>query len=130
MMLCSVQRWLDVATKLLYNHKILNIQKRLMYSTLVDVCDIASVESLVRKLDSGNGTDDLLQRLTRIYERFPPSEKIMRRLSLMQQEYNGHGTLVEFCIICVYIVTMEVVPRISQQNIRRIHTMPELRKKH
>lgn len=108
---------------ILYQY-ILSIPKHRPLKTVVDVDDIHEVERLVRFADSGNGIDDLMDRLTRIMERFPPNEEIMQRLSLMQQKYMGTGNLKEFCITCVYIVAMEVVVRKARARMCRIRSTP------
>ena len=126
MMLCGVCHILNTAVDKLYRHHVAVRHEQHLFPTLIDANDAISVETLVRKLDDGSGTDGLLQRLTRVYERFPPNEKIMQRLSLMQQYFDGVGDATEFCIICVFTVAMDVVPRFSQKRMTRVYTMPNM----
>ena len=101
--------------------------RRVRTLTLLDAGHVNDVEQLVRCADAGGGTDELMERLTRLFERFPPDEITMRRLSLMQQEYEGIGNLLEFCVLCVYMAATEVVARITQKNtVPRIVSMPNL----
>lgn len=77
--------------------------------TVVDAHTVECVEKLVLLADAGKGTDDMLQRLERLLRVFLPNERIMRRLSLMQQSHEGSGNAQEFCILCVYMVAMEIL---------------------
>ena len=79
--------------------------------TLVDAPDADTAVALVRALDRGDGADALVERLARVLETFPPDERVMRRLSLMQQACQGEGGLREFCVTTVYAVATEVCSR-------------------
>lgn len=98
--------------------------------TLMDAPDAASVVRLVRLADRGQGADDLVERLDRFFSRFPPDEKIMRRLSLMQQACQGCGDLHEFCVTCVYMVATEVLchplPMVPPRHTRRVRSSPSV----
>lgn len=77
--------------------------------TLVDAADAASVESLVRAVDGGGGADELAARLEQVFRRFPPSERVMRRLSLLDQAHARDGGARAYCIVCVYAVATHVL---------------------
>ena len=83
--------------------------RRCSGGTLVDAVNAESVQRLVRLLDQGRGADALVARIERVLSVFPPSETIMRRLSLMQQAYEGEGGAREYAVACVYMVATKVV---------------------
>ena len=83
--------------------------RRVRPGTVVDARDVDSVVQLVRSQDRGDGTDALVERLTRVYRLFPPTEDVMQRLSLFQQTHQGEGGLREFCVTTAFVVAQEVV---------------------
>ena len=77
--------------------------------TLVDACDVDSVMRLVRVHERGDGADGLLQRLTRTFSTFRPTDRVMQRLSLFQQALQGMGNDEEYCVVtahCAAIVAL------------------------
>lgn len=93
---------------------------KLFVSTSIDAIDINSVEKLVRKMDTGNGTDDIMLGLSKLYDIFLPTEHMMRRLSLMHQNLSNTGNLHEFCVTCVYIAAMESLLNKLPEKIQKI----------
>jgi len=89
-------------------------------TTIIDASDIDDVECLVRNMDRGQGTDDLMLRLSNIYETFLPTQRMMQRLSLMQQKCSESGGKHEFCVTCVYVAAMEILIRRQPDKIMRI----------
>ena len=95
---------------------------RKSFVTSIDPMDIESVELLVRKMDTGSGTDDLMCRLSKLYDVFLPSEYTMRRLSLLHQEFHGNGCMQEFCITCVYVAAMGSLLAKHPEKLKRIQS--------
>lgn len=89
-------------------------------ATSIDPMDIKAVETLVRTMDTGSGTDDLMVRLSNLYNVFSPTEYTMRRLSVLQQRFSNTGCLYEFCITCVYVAAMESLLAKLPDRIQRI----------
>lgn len=90
--------------------------------TSIDPMDIESVELLVKKMDTGSGTDVLMYKLSKLYDVFLPSEYTMRRLSLLQQKFSGNGCIQEFCITCVYVAAMGSLLVKHPDKIKRIQS--------
>ena len=90
--------------------------------TCIDVHDLNSVESLVRKMDNGKGTDEIMIQLSNLYNLFLPNELMMRRLSLMHQQVSYTGNINEFCVTCVYIAAMESLSNKLPQKMNRIQS--------
>lgn len=73
------------------------------WSTLLDEGTRRSVHTLVMRLsDHDVSSDELMDRLVRLYTRFPPTELTMRRLSVLHQSVEGWGTPDEYCVATVY----------------------------
>lgn len=76
-------------------------------ATLLDITCATDAVELVRRVGTGDATADVLaERLEVIFLAFPPNEITMRRLSLLQQEYQGTGGTEEFAISTVFSVAM------------------------
>tara|TARA_B100000475_G_scaffold91787_1_gene66377 strand:- start:89 stop:454 length:366 start_codon:yes stop_codon:yes gene_type:complete len=84
-----------------------NYSRKIFITTCIDAFDIKDVEDLVRTMDKGHGTDEIMMGLSKLYDIFLPTENTMRRLSLMHQQLCNTGNLHEFCVTCVYIAAME-----------------------
>lgn len=82
--------------------------------TIVDADDAESVEALVRVLERGDGGDALAERLSRVLHTFPPDERVMRRLSLLQQAHEGEGSSREFCVTTMYAIATDVLNEAAQ----------------
>mgnify|MGYP006991292454 FL=1 len=48
----------------------------------------------------------LTARMESIFDTFCPTEAALRRLSIMQQRFSGHGGEAEYCILLVYSLCM------------------------
>lgn len=96
--------------------------KKYSATTCIDAIDIKSVENLVRRLDTGNGTDDIMLRLSQLYSIFLPSEHMMRRLSLMHQTLSNTGNLHEFCVTCVYVAATESLLNKLPEKMQKIRS--------
>ena len=77
--------------------------------TVLDVVTADDAVALVRAIDRGGGTDDVADRLARLYETFPPDERLMRRLSILQQAHQGQNGIHDFSITLVYVVATEAI---------------------
>lgn len=86
--------------------------------TLVDAPDSEATWTLVQRLCKTpfDSTDDLMERLARLYERFPPTERTLRRLSLQQQAAQGRGDAHEYSITLAYATATEHVLAAGKQN--------------
>lgn len=81
--------------------------ERARRGTLVDAMDEESVVALVRVHSRGaTCTDDLMQRLVRTFDTFPPSEGVMQRLSYMHQQQEGKGGVQEFSLATAHAAAM------------------------
>jgi hypothetical protein len=110
-----------------------NDAQRELTGTCIDAHDLNSVERLVRKMDNGKGTDEIMIQLSNLYHVFLPNEQMMRRLSLMHQQVSYTGNMHEFCVTCVYIAAMESLSNQLPQKMNRIQSesiikYPKIRK--
>ena len=79
-------------------------------ATLLDAPTVAAVVTLVRLLSRPDvGADELADRLTTLYRRFPPTEVTMRRLSLLHQRHGDEGGMRSFCVALVYMAATEAI---------------------
>lgn len=91
-------------------------------STLLDATNVAAVVTLVRILSRPDeGAEELADRLTRLYNLFPPTEMTMRRLSLMHQRHSRDGDLRDFCVTIVYMAATEAILGGAHANHARPH---------
>jgi len=93
--------------------------------TLVDAYTPESVEALIRILDRGKGADDLAQRVERLLQTFPPDERMLRRLSLMQQKYQGLGNAREYSVTLLFAIAMLSTP-VNPPTLKRTFSVPDL----
>lgn len=109
----------NIMGQLIHNYKTWKIFNT---TTCIDAFNINDVENLVRKMDKGTGTDDIMLGLSKLYDKFLPTENMMRRLSLMHQELSNTGNLHEFCVTCVYIAAMEILMTKLPDRMHRINS--------
>lgn len=76
---------------------------------LIDAPTTDAVVDLVTRLERGDGADALAIRLTKLLQRFPPDEAVLRRLSTFQQRLEGTGARAEYAVTCMYVLASEVV---------------------
>jgi hypothetical protein len=90
---------------------------------MIDAPDALAVLRLVRTVGKDSApTEALLDRLESILARFPPSERVMQRLSLMQQAHDRAGDEVEFALVCMQMAAWRVLldgPRRRRPRRRR-----------
>jgi len=99
--------------------------------------DAASIEDavvLVRRC-AGGASDAcaIAERLERVYDRFPPDERLLRRLSTFQQLVEGEGGEREFCVVTVYMIASLCAARAppGTRRVERIaRSLPSRRTKH
>lgn len=77
--------------------------------TCLEIRSVEEAESLLRRIDRGEGADDLAPRLFKLFKRFPPNEQDMRHLSLLQQSHQGEGGLAEYCTTFVFVIANEAL---------------------
>lgn len=86
--------------------------------TLVDMRTVTRICTLVSMLAfESSDVDSIALRLESLLRRFPPSEPIMARLSIMHQELQGSGGREEFCVALAFSVSMMCCvhrPRLSR----------------
>ena len=71
----------------------------------VDVMSSDDAVHLVRSLSSATSdTNEIAERVERTLRRFPPDERVMRRLSTFQQRVHGEGGEREFCVVTVFMI--------------------------
>ena len=81
------------------------------------------VINFVRRINRADGADKLAERLERVYERFPPRENSLRRLSLFQQMFEKEGGEREFCITIVYVIASMSVSSQKKPKVSRALTI-------
>ena len=88
------------------------------WHTLVDAPDSEATHALVLRLCKTplDSADDLMERLARLYARFPPTECTLRRLSLQQQAAQGRGDAHEYSTTLAYATATEHVLAAGKQN--------------
>lgn len=73
---------------------------------MLDELDARDVEYLVRMLSKDSvDADELLERIERLLDAFPPTESSLQRLRRMYDEANHHGEHA-FCITALYTATL------------------------
>jgi len=77
--------------------------------TLMDVGSVEDVVVLVRRVSGAAGTDELAERLERLFIAFPPDDGVLQRASMFQQECEKKGNDEEFCTALVHVVLMRYV---------------------
>lgn len=92
-----------------YRLDVAGARARVPVGTLIDCCNEHDVVALVRALDRRDGVDRLAPRVMRLFYAFPPDERVLRRLSLMQQRLAGVGDEREFCVVLLFSLAMQHV---------------------
>lgn len=85
------------------------------YRTVLDVEEASEAVALVELMSRGNrDTAAVAERLVRLYTRFPPYERQLQRLSLLQQRLEGRGGKEEFAVTTVYMLcSLALMERVS-----------------
>lgn len=68
--------------------------------------------------------DALALKLHRLFETFPPDERVLRRLSLAEQRTRGTGGLEDFCATSVYSVASQVAATLPSPKARHRRSAP------
>ena len=104
------------------------------YNTVLDITDAESAEAFLKILERGDGADALADRVGRIFEAFPPSEKTMSRWSLLQQKHQGEGGVQEYSTTFIYAIATDVISFLNKKNIHpnivRCHSEPSISSQH
>ena len=77
--------------------------------TLMDIGSVEDVVELVRRVSGIAGTDELAERLERLFIAFPPDDGVLQRASTFQQQCEKKGNDEEFCTALVHVVLMRYV---------------------
>lgn len=121
-----------VAAASLWYHKTPRVTaRRHNRATLLDVATAEDAVALLRAMERGDGTEDMADRLSSAYARFPPKEGMLERLSLLQQQLQGEGGVHEYSVTFVYAIAMETVAahvskRASRHPLHAPHVVNEL----
>ena len=85
---------------------------RLTQRTILDAETAEEAKSLLRYISNDSSTpDQLSDSLLRFYTRFPPLQRQMQRLSLLQQRLEGSGSEDEFAVVTVYAIASCAIAR-------------------
>lgn len=88
--------------------------KRPPFATLLDVPTEKSAFQLLLTLPyPTDGDEELEVVITRLYERFPPTEESLRRLATFQQKLCGTHTPDEYATSLLLLCAMNVVNRLK-----------------
>ena len=105
------------------NQRVESAARLLRHRACVDAEAIDELIGLVQRLSSGGSdTDALASRLLRLYRTFPPTERHMQALSMLQQEYAGTGGLEEFVATTVCGVAMISFARGDSPDVAEVPT--------
>lgn len=75
--------------------------------TRIDVVTTKEAVTLVRALSTPEqNTDALMNRLVRMYTRFPPFDESLQCMSVAQQRLQGTGGEAEMCVSVLYSAMM------------------------
>lgn len=93
--------------------------RRRCTGTLVDAVDVDDVVRLVR-IGCGRrgGSEHLVTTIVRLLMTFLPNERVLRRLSLMQQRVAGSGGREEYAVLTVFALAQEMAPDLPRYAAR------------
>lgn len=98
-------------------------------ATLAEADDAETVVALVRRMDAGGGSEELTERIARLFAAFPPTQRQMQRLSVLQQQEQHNASEVAFCVATLYMVASnslcERLPA-REKLVRRSQSCPDL----
>jgi hypothetical protein len=77
--------------------------------TIIDCHSVDEIVSLVKLVSSHGGTDELVERLERLFITFPPDDSTLQRVSIFQQQTQGLGNELEFCCTMLHVVLLNHV---------------------
>ena len=100
----------------------INLQKE---HTILDTSTPESVVEFVKMMDRGTGSDELVENIDQVMKTFPPTEKQMQKLSILQQSTSQNSDMLSFCAATVYAIATHVInEQLPPKKESRIHTCP------